>query len=195
MKLKKIIVVLLACMLGMAMGEQPFFQMKAKENGNISFAEQELQKTSQTNPINKEASKGYQLARPASKVKALKSVSASTDSKTYTLTANIHAVLQGDTLTISGTGEIPDYDKSTAPWGDYDYDIKKVIINKGITSIGQQAFRYLYALESVSLPAGLTSIKDSAFYRCRRLQKVSGGESLKSIGEGAFVLCLSLIHI
>ncbi len=192
MKLKKIIVVLLACMLGMAMGEQPFFQMKAKENGNISFAEQELQKTSQTNPINKEASKGYQLARPASKVKALKSVSASTDSKTYTLTANIHAVLQGDTLTISGTGEIPDYDKSTAPWGDYDYDIKKVIINKGITSIGQQAFRYLYALESVSLPAGLTSIKDSAFYRCRRLQKVSGGESLKSIGEGAFVLCSDL---
>ena len=70
MKLKKIIVVLLACMLGMAMGEQPFFQMKAKENGNISFAEQELQKTSQTNPINKEASKGYQLARPASKGKA-----------------------------------------------------------------------------------------------------------------------------
>ena len=43
------------------------------------------------------------------------------------------------TLTISGTGAMKDYNTSQAPWSAY--SIKKVVINNGVTSIGNSAFK------------------------------------------------------
>ncbi|MBE7004453.1 MAG: leucine-rich repeat domain-containing protein, partial [Ruminococcaceae bacterium] len=66
------------------------------------------------------------------------------------------------TLTISGTGKMADY------WYDspfYDSDaVKKVVIKKGVTSIGDWAFYYCSSLTSVSIPNSVTSIGDNAFY-------------------------------
>lgn len=78
---------------------------------------------------------------------------------TYTVTDTITGVLSGDTLTLTGTGDMPDYSKSTdVPWGG-NTSIKKLVVNSGITSIGKYNFVNLTSLTSVSLPSSITSIK------------------------------------
>ena len=88
------------------------------------------------------------------------------------------------TLTISGSGAIPDYqhsdkiginaDGSTAPWGNqmtnsvYDEQfnseiIENLVIENGITSIGEYAFYDYDNLSSISLPISLESIGKNAF--------------------------------
>ena len=63
--------------------------------------------------------------------------------------AQITSTLSDDgTLTISGTGDMPDYrfvydtnhGQTTAPWYSEREKIKKIVIENGVTSIGQYAF-------------------------------------------------------
>ncbi len=62
-------------------------------------------------------------------------------------------------LTISGTGEMTE-----APWrSEYADQINSVVIKKGVTSIGTQAFIYCTSLTSVSIPDTVTKIGNSAF--------------------------------
>ena len=70
------------------------------------------------------------------------SVSAATSG---TFGNNLKWALDGNgTLTISGTGAMPDWNGGReTPWSDYgsnDSKIKKVIIGNGITTIGNSAF-------------------------------------------------------
>ena len=66
------------------------------------------------------------------------------------------------TLTISGNGEMRgDIPCGAAPWGT---NIKSVIIENGVTSIGGYAFYGCTGLTSVTIPDSVTSIGDSAFY-------------------------------
>ena len=79
--------------------------------------------------------------------------------------APIHAEITwsfvGNTLTISGTGDMDD-----APWSHLQYAIKKVVINNGVTSIGSHAFSGCQNLENITIPNSVTSIGSSAFYGC-----------------------------
>ena len=50
--------------------------------------------------------------------------------------------ISGNTLTISGSGAMPDYYCETAPW--YWYQFNTVIIGNGVTSIGNWAFFECY---------------------------------------------------
>ena len=43
------------------------------------------------------------------------------------------------TLTISGTGEMNNYDNTVPPWWDYNNDITAVVISQGVTSVGNKA--------------------------------------------------------
>ena len=70
--------------------------------------------------------------------------------------------LEGETLTISGTGETDDYSLDPAPWVKYS-DVKHLILEEGTAGIGAQAFAALDLLETVSLPASLTAIGEKAF--------------------------------
>ena len=81
------------------------------------------------------------------------------------------------TLTISGTGEMNDYDDETenyAPWHDISTSsrIKSVIIEDGVTSIGRYAFSYCGALTSVTIPSSVTSIGNRAFRSCIKLKDI-----------------------
>jgi len=77
------------------------------------------------------------------------------------------------TLTISGTGDMYDYDnihfstdELSSPWHKVIHDIsdiKSIVIEEGITSIGKTAFLDLYYVESVQLPSTLKSIGEDAF--------------------------------
>ncbi|MDR1602695.1 MAG: leucine-rich repeat protein [Tannerella sp.] len=96
--------------------------------------------------------------------------------------------LSGDTLTVSGTGVMPDYDYPTnnSPWYDYSTSITTVIINNGVTRIGQRAFFGCFGLTSVTIPGSVTSIGAEAFAKCGTLTSVAIPNSVESIEQWAF---------
>ena len=100
------------------------------------------------------------------------------------------------TLTISGTGEMADYIYlNTRPWHNYSENIKTIVIENGVTSIGECAFCECNGLTSISIPASVTSIGASAFNGCSNLTTVSIPASVTSIGNYAFGYCSALTSI
>ena len=100
------------------------------------------------------------------------------------------------TLTISGTGNMTTYESfDNAPWYLFREDIKKVIINYGITSISENAFKHCTALKDITIPNSVTSIGGSAFYNCTSLTSITIPNNVTSIGDMAFYKCESLISI
>lgn len=69
------------------------------------------------------------------------------------------------TIEISGTGKMQNFSYDSSPWNYYIKDIKKVVVNDGVESIGDYAFYGCEYLTSVVLPEGLISIGGSAFSR------------------------------
>ena len=94
------------------------------------------------------------------------------------------------TLTISGTGGITDY----PTWGEFSDKIIEVIIENGVTSIGNSAFYGCSSLTSVTIPESVTSIGEDAF-RDTGLTSVTIPDSVTSIGNSAFSGCENLISI
>lgn len=100
------------------------------------------------------------------------------------------------TMTISGTGEIWDFEfHVNQRWYSYQNDIKSVVISKGITAIGQYAFGGCDSLSSVSIPNTVTKIGYSSFNLCPSLTSVTIPNSVTRIGERAFSKCTSLTSV
>ena len=93
-------------------------------------------------------------------------------------------------LTISGTGSM-----ETKPWSEYANDIKKVVIENGVTSIGSYAFQYCSGLTSITIPSSVESIGWSAFSDCSSLTSITIPRGVTSIEGGAFWGCSSLTSI
>lgn len=139
------------------------------------------------------------------------------------------------TLTVKGTGEIPDYSEETTleicgkvypnfdiygylgvsapdasgeedsdvqtssnaedeypdspPWFNLSEKIKYVIIDEGITRIGNFSFATLLYLEKVTLPTTLKSIGIGAFCYDMKLKEVNFPEKLETIEDMAFGFC------
>ena len=111
---------------------------------------------------------------------------------------SVVGVLDSDgLLTITGIGKMYDYKDDlswifgsslfddSSPWGN-DNSIEKVIIEDGVTSIGNHMFENCFSLESVTIPGSVTSIGDYAFWDCNDLTSVTIPEGVISIGELAF---------
>ncbi len=100
---------------------------------------------------------------------------------------------KNDELIISGTGEMNSWSETDfAPW--YEFEVKRVVIESGVTSIGSNAFRNLY-LADVSIPTSVKVIGDGAFYGCIYLGDVYIPSSVSVIGDSAFCGCSSLVRI
>lgn len=100
------------------------------------------------------------------------------------------------TLTITGTGEIPDFSSaSDTPWYDHREQITELRIAYGITAIGDRAFAELSNLRTASIPDSVTSVGDSAFRRCYALTEIDLGKNVTSIGISAFEHCEKLASI
>ena len=94
------------------------------------------------------------------------------------------------TLTISGTGDMPDFTSSnTPPWYSLRSDIETVVIKSGITSVGNYAFYNCQYLENVSIPETVTIIGDHSFYNCRHIERLVIPEGVKSIVDSSFCGC------
>ena len=99
------------------------------------------------------------------------------------------------TLTISGTGAMTKYNSSNRPWYNYRSSIKKVVINNGVTSIGDYAFYGCTGLTSITIPNSVTSIGYQAFFFCKRLTSITIPNSVTTIGSNAFSYCEGLTSI
>ena len=115
------------------------------------------------------------------------------DNVSWTLYKNIGR------LTISGTGDMTDYEDSfsgqVAPWADYKNSISYVEILDGVTKIGNYAFYQFYALQVVEIPDGLTEIGYAAFCECYSLAKVVIPDSVTKIDTYAFLACSRLTNV
>ena len=98
------------------------------------------------------------------------------------------------TLTLTGSGAMKDYPyiddegKMIFPsWaGGSNYDITDIIIENGITHIGNSAFAGMLRLENVSIPSTVKTIGKNAFSGSILLKSVHLPASVETIGTGAF---------
>ena len=109
-----------------------------------------------------------------------------------------------ETLTISGTGAMMYYGSalgsdskyhSTAPWKDYDGDIKTVVVEDGVTYIGSYAFAYCTALTSVSLPSSVVALGDYVCYSSNVIRIDIPSATAATLGAGGFNYCHADLQI
>ncbi len=118
--------------------------------------------------------------------------------------AEIEWTLSEDgTLTISGTGDMPDYGHiggypsniDSAPWYSQREKIHNVVIENGVKNIGNYSFSRCSRLVSVSIPNSVTSIGNRAFLGCCNLISIVIPNSVTEIKSGAFCGCSGLTSI
>lgn len=97
-------------------------------------------------------------------------------------------------LTISGTGAMHEFTAMSVPWHDIRNSIISVVVEDGVTSIGNMAFYCCDNLITVSLPNSVAKIGDTAFYYCRKLQSVTLS-GVTTIGTSAFSGCVNLTNV
>lgn len=109
-------------------------------------------------------------------------------------------VLSGKTLTISGTGAMPDFDfpnGNLAPWWNYEAlgmltsfgnfklegELKKVVIKDGVTNVSNYALFFLPAATQVTLPDSVTRIGRYGIALCSKLTGMSIPKGVTEIGD------------
>lgn len=107
------------------------------------------------------------------------------DSAAWTLTAD-------GTLSISGSGAMKNTTAYETLWPGLNMYIKKVVIQEGITSIGDYAFWNCPQLSSVSIASSVNSIGEYAFDCCIGLEEITIPNTVTTIGAGAFNACTAL---
>lgn len=99
-------------------------------------------------------------------------------------------ILESDgLLTISGTGTMTDYTNGYQPWYTMRNSIKKVVVDDGAISIGDNAFYDCSALTEVVLPDTISAIRSYAFYSCGNLSTINIPSSMDMIQDYAFAKC------
>ena len=109
-------------------------------------------------------------------------------------------VLSGKTLTISGTGAMPDFnfpEGNLAPWWNYEAlgmltsfgnfklegELKKVVIKDGVTNVSNYALFFLPAATQITLPESVTSIGRYGIALCSKLTGMSIPKGVTEIGD------------
>lgn len=108
--------------------------------------------------------------------------------------------LENGVLTISktgnGTGEMPSYNfGNQAPWHNQKDKISKLILEEGVTSVGNYAFEKHTVLTSVVFAESIKRIDAYAFYCCPELTAITLPKKLESIGYRSFYYCTGLTSV
>lgn len=96
---------------------------------------------------------------------------------------------QSGTLYISGLGEMYDYTASTMPWYLLRDSIQTLVINGGITKIGNYAFYALKKITKLTLPESVTYIGEYAFGSCKYITEIFFPSTLSEIADYVFYDC------
>lgn len=114
----------------------------------------------------------------------------------YKVGKNVTASTDGDTLILTGNGETYDECSWVELNNRLDKDnIKHIVIEDGITSIGQELFSNFQYVKEVTLPHSLKKIGVWAFSDCRSLENIEIPDSVTSIGACAFSDCSVLTNL
>lgn len=131
---------------------------------------------------------------------------------------NVQWELLGGVLTISGSGPMANYSENNpAPWQAQEETVRAVIVEEGVTSVGDCAFLNMDQIRSVKLASsvklvgrwafsgcyelalldlgGVEEIEQNAFERCRALTSVRFPKTLGVLRYRAFYGCSSLVNI
>lgn len=109
-------------------------------------------------------------------------------------------VLSGKTLTISGTGAMPDFnfpEGNLAPWWNYEAlgmltsfgnfklegELKKIVIKDGVTNVSNYALFFLPAATQITLPESVMSIGRYGIALCSKLTGMSIPKGVTKIGD------------
>ena len=99
---------------------------------------------------------------------------------------SLYWYLYDGTLTISGSGEMWDYNSDDPGWYPARDSILRVSIGDGVSSIGSYAFWGCYNLETVMIPSSVDSIGSYAFSNCSSLTEMSFLGNAPSFGDNCF---------
>ena len=97
-------------------------------------------------------------------------------------------------LTIIGTGETYDYKydltfEERPDWIYWKNDFDTIVVEEGITGLGENVFAGMESIQKVVLPEGLKTIQMQAFKECKQLSDITLPKSLEKIEARAFEHC------
>ena len=103
------------------------------------------------------------------------------------------------TLTISGTGDMTDWESPSktdqdCPWHYCAVKVNNIVIKNGVTSIGNYAFQGC-KISSIEIPDSVITIGEGAFGGCSSLTSIDVSNNVMSIGSTAFSNCCKLTSI
>ena len=119
---------------------------------------------------------------------------AETQAPTGSCGSDLSWTLNGNTLTISGTGAMDDFG-SGAPWDDNAEQIHTVVLSGGVTTVGAGAFLGYENLTAVDFGDSLKEIGESAFQDCKGLTKISLPATFRCFGASSFEGCTGLTEV
>lgn len=112
-------------------------------------------------------------------------------------TGNCKWTLNGDKLTISGSGTMADYEPSgsNTPWAKYKNNVTSIILESEVSNIGKGAFAGMTALKSLRMEGFTDHIGEYAFSGCVSLTTIDVFIGTKEIRAHAFEGCTSLTEV
>ena len=114
--------------------------------------------------------------------------------KTKGISGGLDWRIQKGVLMVSGKGPMENYtDGNKAPWG---VKIKDIVLDKGVTTIGESAFANCRNLKTVTVPAHIQSIGSHAFAYCVNLETVvvEAAKGSVKLGSGVFPEGVSVVY-
>ncbi|EPR13759.1 leucine-rich repeat protein [Ruminiclostridium papyrosolvens] len=99
------------------------------------------------------------------------------------------------TLTISGQGAMYEYSNTVVPWRYSKDKITTVIINDGVTDVGDYAFNTCKSLSSLNLSSSVKELGSYSFGGCISLKEIVLPEGVEVIGAKAFSACSGLTTV
>lgn len=100
-------------------------------------------------------------------------------------------MLDGDTLTISGSGEMQDFEKE-APWAEYKDEIKKVVFSGSVTTVGAHSFEDYDNLKEVDFGSSMNTLGPRCLAFCDSLVRIQLPSTFRVFGFECLRSCHSL---
>lgn len=91
------------------------------------------------------------------------------------------------TIYIYGSGKMTDYPSEyKSPWCNYDQVVSRVVIEDGVTSVGDYSFSGFRYLKTVEIADSVQSIGSNAFASCPDLNELTLNENITGIADSSF---------
>lgn len=120
------------------------------------------------------------------------------DNSSDVKSSNIKVAVSGDYII---TSKATDYiietfnGKYSSSYTRYNFPLKEVVIDSGVTSIGSDSFNNFCELQSLTIPSSVDTIDSYAFCSCTGLSSVVIPYGVRIISDNAFGNCVNLVSV